>query len=113
LRALFALSQPCNEQILIGMEDFSTSPRAFVPWVANLATLAVVVAAIGWSGEQRPASISVEASKAAPQGSAVVPVSGTAPAPQPGAAPAHWPAKTSALSTDGLHAVGYSPAKLR
>lgn len=86
-----------------------------VPWAANLATLAVVVATIGWSSEQRPGPASVEAAAVRPSGQAapVVPVSDQAPAPQSGVSQAHWPVKTSALAADGLKTVGYTPAQLR
>ncbi|MBP6899792.1 MAG: hypothetical protein KBC73_06885 [Burkholderiaceae bacterium] len=36
------------------MEVFSTPRRAPLLWVTDLATVALVVAAVGWSGTQRP-----------------------------------------------------------
>ena len=95
------------------MENFSTPQRATLPWIANLATLAVVVAAIGWSGGKRPELPTAAVSAAVPASTQTAPVADQVPAQQPGANPSSWPAKTTSRPIDGLQAVGYSPGQLR
>lgn len=112
LRDRPALRTPCNEQILANMENFSTPPRATLPWIANLATLVVVVAAIGWSGGQRPDLPTAAVTAAVPASTQTAPVADQAPAPQPGATQSRWPAKTTSRPIDGLQAVGYLPGQL-
>jgi hypothetical protein len=92
------------------MENFSTPRRATLPWIANLATLAVVIAAIGWSGEQRP-DLPAAAASAAPAAAGITPVVEHSAAKQSGANQGRWPAKTTARSIDGLQAVGYTPGQ--
>lgn len=111
LQACTALRSPCNEQILTNMENFSTPQRAILPWVANLATLAVVVAAIGWSGEQRPDVSAAAASAAASATKQSAPLAGLAATPQTDAQQGRWPAKTTLRPINGLQAVGYSPGQ--
>ena len=93
------------------MENFSTPQRAILPWVANLATLAVVVAAIGWSGEQRPDVPAAAASATAPATVQSAPVAELAATPQTDAQQGRWPAKTTLRPINGLQAVGYSPGQ--
>jgi hypothetical protein len=93
------------------MENFSTPQRAALPWIANLATLAVVVAAIGWSGEHRPDAPVAAALVVAPAAAQSTPVAGQETAVQPSAQPGRWPAKTTTRSIDGLQAVGYTPGQ--
>ena len=95
------------------MENFSTPQRATLPWIANLATLVVVVAAIGWSGGQRPHLPTAAVSAAVPASTQAAPVADQVPAPQPGAAQGRWPANTTPRLIDGLQAVAYSPGPLR
>lgn len=91
------------------MENFSTPQRAALPWIANLATLAVMVAAIGWSGAQRPDAPTAAAAATAPA------VTATAPAADHGAVPldntqqGRRPVKTLARPLNGLQVVGYTP----
>lgn len=108
------------------MENFSTPHQALVPRIANLATLAVVVAATWWSGAQRPADSSAEAVLQTP---VLIPVQATqqstqaAPALLPAVPPANlatpataqtlWTTQNQALRHDGLQAVGYSAAARR
>jgi hypothetical protein len=94
------------------MENFSTPRRATLPWIANLATLAVVVAAIGWSGEQRP-DMPTAAAAAAPAATAAqtAPAAGQGIAAQPGGHQGHWPAKLTPRLIDGLQVVGYTPGQ--
>lgn len=94
------------------MENFSTPPRALLPWVANLATLAVVVLAIGWSNEQRPDASATAASAQAPVAAPLAPVADSVPA-SPAAAQGRRPAPTTAAPMDGLQTVGFVPGKLR
>lgn len=91
------------------MENFSTPPRASLPWIANLATLAVVVAAITWSGVHRPAETSPDAAARASAAKQVAPVVDHGELPRDAAQPGRWPDQTTARSVDGLQAVGYSP----
>ncbi len=91
------------------MENFSTPPRASLPWIANLVTLAVVTAAISWSGMQRPAETAPAAAARAPAAKQVAPVADHGVLPRDAAQPRRWPDQTTARSIDGLQAVGYSP----
>jgi hypothetical protein len=91
------------------MENFSTPPRACLPWIANLATLAVVVAAIAWSGVQRPAETAPAAAARAPAAKQAAPVVDHGALPRDATQPGRWPDQTTARSVDGLQAVGYSP----
>ena len=93
------------------MENFSTPSRATLPWIANLATLAVVVAAIGWSGEQRPDVSTAAASAALPTATQTAPVTAQAQDAQMGAKPGQWPVKVPSPPIDGLQAVGYTPGQ--
>ena len=93
------------------MENFSTPQRTSLPWIANLATLAVVVAAIGWSGVQRPAEATAAAAVSAPAEVQAAPVADHHPQPREATPPGRWPDKTTARSVDGLQAVGYSPGQ--
>lgn len=97
------------------MENFST-PRhhALVPWVANLATLAVVLAATWWSSAQRPIDLPAEAALATPAPQLRVPAQ-PAPAAEaaPGTTQTQWPAPTTVLPRDGLQAVGFQPVTRR
>ena len=84
-----------------------------MPWIANLATLAVVVAAIGWSGAQRPDAPTTAAAATVPTAAAAT--TATAPAadhgavPRDGAQQGRRPVKTPAHPLDGLQVVGYTP----
>ena len=95
------------------MENISTPQRAALPWIANLATLAVVVAAIGWSGAQRPDAPTTAAAATVPTATAAA--AATAPAadhgavPRDGAQQGRRPVKTPARPLDGLQVVGYTP----
>ena len=92
------------------MEIISTPHVALLPRVANLLTLAVVVAATWWSGTQRPPIQPAMAVAGSPTAVA---------APQPktnettvGTGTSHtanWPAEASLLPRDGLQIVGYRP----
>lgn len=94
------------------MENFSTTRVAMLPRAANLATLAVVVAATWWSGAQRPADRATLDIQAATRAT-------TAAAPrQPANLPAaegaaNWPVQATTLPRDGLQAVGYQPHPTR
>ena len=103
---------PANELILTDMENFSTPQRALLPWIANLATLAVVVGAIGWSGEHRPDAPTTAVSVVAPASVQTAPAANQAPAQQPDTNPGRWPAKTTPHPINSLQAVGYSPGQL-
>ena len=93
------------------MENFSTPQRALVPWVTNLATLVVVVSAIGWSSGQRHTASAAQTAAARPTQQ---PVLRAVPVQAPGNAQpsqASWPAKTTALPADGLQVVGFIPTR--
>ena len=82
-----------------------------MPWAANLATLVVVVSAIGWSNGQRPSAAAGETAATAPTPQ---PVLQAVPVQAPGNAQpsqATWPAKTTALPVDGLQVVVFTPAR--
>ena len=99
------------------MENISTPQRAALPWIANLATLAVVVAAIGWSGAQRPDAPTTAAAATVPTATATATAAAPAPAPaadhgavpRDGAQQGRRPVKTPARPLDGLQVVGYTP----
>lgn len=117
------------------MENFSTPRTALVPRATNLATLAVVAAAMWWSGAQRPVDPSPMASArsaaeasptaalplqqstglTAPSSVAAAPVSmpnaaNTAPVQANG----FWAAQTAAnIARDGLQAVGFKTGSQR
>jgi len=99
------------------MENFSTHRVALLPRAANLATLAVVVAATWWSSAQRPAEQPALAAQSVENVSA-----GNNPAALPqqqatGLAAtggnAHWPVQAGELPHDGLQAVGFQPRATR
>jgi hypothetical protein len=96
------------------MESFSTPQHAALPWIANLATVAVVMATIGWSNGQRPAASPSEAALTTPAHQMAVPAGMPAAAQTPAspqatqATQAHWPAQTTAVAVDGLQAVGFN-----
>ncbi len=110
------------------MENFSTTHQTLVPRIANLATLAVVVAATWWSGAQRPTHPTAETALQAP---VLIPVQATeesahtVPALLPTAPPADqatpapatpqtlWTTKNQALHHPGLQAVGFSATSQR
>lgn len=100
------------------MEKNSTPRADLLPRSTNLATLAVVVAAMWWSGAQRPAGQAVLAGSAAAPAARSVPAkqSVDAPAPrQPATAEAPattvlatWPSQAATtIARDGLQAVGF------
>lgn len=93
------------------MENFSTPTRASLPWIANLATLAVVVGAIAWSGVQRPTETAAAAAARAPAAGQAAPVADHGALPRDAAQPGRWPDKITASSVDGLQAVGYNPGQ--
>lgn len=95
------------------MEDFSTPLRATTPWIANLATLAVVLAAIGWSSEQRPAGSTTDASATMPAVPQALPALDSAAPALPTATPARWPVQTTAVPLEGVQVVGLQSSKLR
>lgn len=82
-----------------------------MPWIANLATLAVVVGAIAWSGVQRPAETAPGAAARAPAAGQAAPVADQGALPRDAAQPGRWPDKTTARSVDGLQVVGYNPGQ--
>ena len=83
-----------------------------MPWIANLATLAVVVSAIGWSGGQRPDAPPVSAASAVPAAKVqTAPAADRGTVMHPGAHPGRWPVKTPARPINGLQAVGYTPGQ--
>ncbi len=92
------------------MENFSTTRAALLPRAANLATLAVVVAATWWSGAQRPLAQDPLASQAAQpatrQAADQAATAGTA-------STARWPVQTTSLPRDGLQPVGFQARATR
>lgn len=98
------------------MENFSTPPRAVVPWVANLATLVVLVTAAWWSNANRPAAVAGESALAAPAAApgALTPAT-AAPADASGTAPPAgeraWPRQTTATAREGLQTVSFGPSR--
>ncbi len=99
------------------MENFSTAQVALLPRIANLATLAVVVAATWWSSAQRPADLAtIAVAKAQASRPAALPaaVPALAGGQRPGAEQAGhantvavWPVQATALPRDGIQAVGF------
>jgi hypothetical protein len=101
------------------MEKISTRRADLLPRTANLATLAVVVAAMWWSGAQRPAGQAMLAASDAVPAAPSSLVTTDAPAPRQLALPsatttpattalATWPAQAATtIARDGLQAVGY------
>ena len=99
------------------MEKNSTPRADLLPRAANLATLAVVVSAMWWSGAQRPAG-HVPALAAA-QAPAVAETNDALSQRQPAVltaisnptgatTAANWPAQTATtIAREGLQAVGY------
>lgn len=87
-----------------------------LPRAANLATLAVVVAATWWSGAQRPAIqpqigatptrvVAQGNTPAAPEAAATANLATTATTP--GTSAALWPATAATIARDGLQAVSF------
>lgn len=114
LRVPRALRAGGYDQILLHMENFSTPHPTLVPRLANLATVAVVVAATWWSSAQRPVDVPAEAALGTPAPQLIVPVQqAPAAAPSTGTTQANWPSKTTALPRDGLQAVGFQTATRR
>lgn len=94
------------------MENFSTPQHAMLPRLANLLTVAVVLAATWWSSAQRPEGPATEASIATPPAGHLVPAQQSPnTTPTPAATQATWPAQTTWLPADSLQAVGYQPAR--
>lgn len=83
------------------MEDFSTPRRAPLLWVTDLATITLVVAAVGWSGAQRPEHGQALAQHASASAQATPVATFTVPAPKP--------ALTAPLSLDALLAGQSAP----
>ena len=70
-----------------------------VPWLANGATVAVLLTAVLWCGSQRPDSgVEAASAQSAPSKSA---------APANGPTPAVWSAPSTTTQHDGLQAVGF------
>ena len=121
LRGPVALSALGKHPILLAMENFSTPRRPLVPWVANVATLAVMVAATWWSSDQRPTNVVQSAAPVSPSPvprlQARQPATGTAPgvnaATYVGTAQTLWPAQTTSLQGDSLKPVGFGAKVLR
>ena len=78
-----------------------------MPWIANLATLAVVIAAIGWSGGQRP-DVPTGAAAASDAALLTAATANHGAATQPGAPQGRRPVKSPSGSIDSLQVVGYS-----
>ncbi len=93
------------------MENFSTPRHRLLPWVANIATVAVVLAATVWSGAQRPADR--ELSFAEPVTSQRVPEQSSVSVPAKSTSPGVWPVAGTVASRDALQSVGYVPGTLR
>jgi hypothetical protein len=94
------------------MENFSTTGVALLPRAANLATLAVVLAATWWSGAQRPdVQPALARTGTTDLAAAQKPQPEAVPAAATGAA--HWPSQATPLPRDGLQAVGYTPRMQR
>jgi hypothetical protein len=98
------------------MENFSTQRAPLLPQAANLATLAVVVAATWWSGSQRPAdTAALNAQAPARQVSTTTAALRQSQAPGLGAtgSPMSRPVVAQTLPLDGLQAVRYQPTANR
>lgn len=92
------------------MEKISTTRVALLPRVANLATLAVVVAATWWSGAQRPTDHpALAATESTASSQAALPPLKTAELSTTSGTPAaaHWPVQATTLSRDSLQVVGF------
>lgn len=89
------------------MENFPTSHRPLLPWVANGLTLVVVLAATWWSSDHRPLTRSTDASNTAAS-PAPVAAPGRQPVPAAGATLVVWPVQTTALPSDSIKAVGFA-----
>ncbi len=94
------------------MENFSTPRQPLLPWVANVATLAVMVAATWWSSGQRPAS-AVQVSAGVSASPARQALAAPAPSIHAGTPPAPWPAQTTSLQGDAIKPVGFGATVLR
>ena len=109
-----ALGKP---PILLTMENFSTPRQPLVPWAANVATLAVMVAATWWSSDQRPANaVQAEAPVSPSTGSSLQarqPIAAPAPSTHTGATPTRWPAQTTSRQGDGIQPVSFGATALR
>ena len=95
------------------MENFPTPRRQLLPWAANVATLAVMVAATWWSSDQRPANPVREAAVVSPPEEASQPARQPVVAPAAGATQAVWPAQTTLLQVESLKPVSFSALVLR
>jgi hypothetical protein len=93
------------------MENFSTPRHRLLPWAANTATLAVVLAATVWSGAQRPAER--ELSFAEPVTAQHVPEQSPVSLPAKGAKSGAWPVPGPLPTRETLQSVGYLPGTLR
>ncbi len=83
---------------------------ALLPRAANLATLAVVVAATWWSGAQRPAGHpALAATESTASSKTALPLLKTTDLSTTSSTPvaAHWPVQATTLSSDSLQAVGF------
>ncbi len=94
------------------MENFPTPPKALLPWVANLATLAVVLSAAWWSSGHRPLSSPSDSRLAAPTQPYLQPATVPAATTSPGN-PSTWPAQTTSLPADNFISVGFSAPSRR
>jgi len=89
------------------MENISTPRAALLPRAANLATLAVVVAATWWSGAQRPAGQSVLAATGAAATMAATGPSAQRQLPVLTSTAADPLASAATIAREGLQTVGY------
>lgn len=95
------------------MEDISTPSRAATPWIANLATLAVVIAAIGWSSEQRPTAQLAHAPTATPASTQAQSRADNVLVTPTSAAETRSPVMTTSFQADGLQIVSLQTSRLR
>ncbi len=90
------------------MEKISTSRVALLPRAANLATLAVVVAATWWSGAQRPLEQPVMAATQTTAAASVAqPLRQASELSTASTTQASWPVQATTLSRDSMQAVGF------